>query len=472
VAAVADALAVVDRDAAVVIACSGGPDSVALAALVDEARADLDVTLAHVRHGLRDDDADLDAVRTVAAWLGRPLEVVEVEVVERGHGLEAAARDVRHRALREVAAAVGAAWVLLGHTADDQAETVLLRLARGTGPTGLGAMAATHRGLLRPLLRLRRDDVHGFVAGEGLPSVDDPHNDDRRFRRVRTRLDVLPQLDALGPDPVGAITRLASLQRDDDAALERWVTDVLRRHLRRIADVLVVPTAPLADLPVAVARRLVRRLVRDALGGTQPPTAATVARVLALGPGRASSLPGGALATVGGGWLALAPCRDDERPAPVDVVVPGVTPWAPAGLRLVAHTPDATSGSPAGQGSLALPGLWSPPRVRLDPDAAPPGGHVARLQLALPAGVGPLRVRARRDGDRVRIAVGHTPLRRVFSDAGVPRPLRDRWPVVADADDRVRWIPGLAADHDTLSAGRGEPVCLLVCERTSRRGSG
>jgi tRNA(Ile)-lysidine synthase len=453
------------------VAISGGADSTALAYLVAEARPDLELTLVHVRHGLRDDRADLEAVTRHAGWLGLPLEVREVEVAPRGRGTEDAAREVRHAVLDEVAAATHAIWTLLGHHADDQAETVLLRLARGTGTEGLGAMAPVRGRLVRPLLRLRRADLHRFVELEGLPTVEDPTNTDPAVRRAVVRHELFAVLERIGPDPVGALGRLADLARDDVAALHSWASEVVRRDRRRVGPVVSIPTSSLTELPVAVARQVVRHLVRQVAssctpGHHDPPTAATVSRVLDLEPGRTVHLPGGIHASAGGGWCSLAP-EAPPATAQVELLVPGTTPWEPAGVRLVAVTPASTpapAASATGQIAFELPDAWSPPPVRLDVGAVPPGGERARLQLVLPASLPPLEVRGRRPGDRVATPVGTQRLQDVFVDAGVPRPVRDRWPVVVDGD-RVVWVPGLVADAGLLAAGRERPGALLVCER-------
>ncbi|HWB72182.1 MAG TPA: tRNA lysidine(34) synthetase TilS, partial [Egibacteraceae bacterium] len=142
VAAVRDALdAAVPEGAGVVIAVSGGPDSTALAHLVVEARPDLRACVAHVRHGLRDDASDARVAAAHAAALGLAFHESRVDVQVAGEGPEAAARRARYAALSGVARAVDGRWILLGHTADDQAETVLLNLARGTGIRGLAGMA-------------------------------------------------------------------------------------------------------------------------------------------------------------------------------------------------------------------------------------------------------------------------------------------------------------------------------------------
>jgi tRNA(Ile)-lysidine synthase len=453
------------------VAISGGGDSTALAYIVAEARPDLELTLVHVRHGLRDDRADLEVVTCHAGWLGLPLEVREVEVAPRGRGVEDAAREARHAVLEEVADATNATWTLLGHHADDQAETVLLRLARGTGTEGLGAMAPVRGRLVRPLLRLRRSDLRRFVELEGLPTVEDPTNTDPAIRRTVVRHELLGVLERVGPDPVGALGRLADLARDDAAALDSWASEVVRHDRRRVGAVVSLPASSLTELPVAVARRVIRQLVRQvaascAAGHHDPPPAATVSRILDLGPGRTLHLPGGIHASAGGGWYSLAP---EAAPATdqVELLVPGTTSWEPAGVRLVAMTAASAPSSVAsttGQIAFELPDAWSPPQVRLDAGAVPPGGVRERLRIVLPAPLPSMGVRGRRPGDRVVTPVGTQRLQDVFVDAGVPRPVRDRWPVVVDGD-RVVWVPGLVADAGLVAAGRERPGALLVCER-------
>ncbi|HEY8338814.1 MAG TPA: tRNA lysidine(34) synthetase TilS, partial [Egibacteraceae bacterium] len=265
VAAVAAALdASVGHGATAVVALSGGPDSSALAHLVAEARPDLRLVVGHVRHGLRDDAADAGAAAAHAAALGLAYHERRVSVRRQGEGLEAAARRARYRALVGIAAEVGADAVLVGHTADDQAETLLLNLARGSGVRGLAGMAPLRRErrggrsvqVVRPLLRLRRRDVRAFVAGEGLAVVSDPTNADRDQRRARARYDVLPALTGLtgGPgDPVGALTRLADLARDDADALDALADRHARRLLVRWGPVRAVRVDDLAALPRALA---------------------------------------------------------------------------------------------------------------------------------------------------------------------------------------------------------------------------
>jgi tRNA(Ile)-lysidine synthase len=467
-AAVDDALQPVPLRSAVVVALSGGPDSSALAYLVAEARPDLDATLAHVRHGLRDDAADLAVVATHRDWLGLPLEIRAVEVDPAGRGLEAAARDARYAALAEIADAVGATHVLTGHTADDQAETVLLRLARGSGTDGLGAMRpgrplGGHQ-LIRPLLRIRRATLLGHLAAEGLPAAEDPGNRDPAVRRNVVRHEVLPALARAGTDPVGALGRLAELAAADAAALDGLARDAAASMVVRTGPVRSLPDAALAGLPLALRRRVVRHVL-DGLTD-RPLSAAAVDRVLHLGAGAAVDLASGVRATAGGGWRTLGPAEFARCPS-LPLPHGGAVTWEPADLRLRTVTPQGPQPpAAAGQTQITfdLAEAWTPPAVRVPAGLLPPGGHPERMTLALPADVGPLEVRHRAPGDRVRTGGGTRRLQDVLVDAALPRPVRELWPVVAGADGRIVWVPGVAADAEVARTGRAAPHALLVVE--------
>jgi tRNA(Ile)-lysidine synthase len=457
VAEVAAALAHLAPGAAAIVACSGGPDSTVLAHLVAEARGDLRLSIAHVRHGLRDDRRDLEVVTRHADWLGLDLDVVEVTVASDGHGIEAAARDARYAALRRITAERGAEVILVGHTADDQAETVLLRMARGTGIDGLAAMAPIAGDLVRPLLGVRRVDVRRFAVLEGLPTAEDPTNVDPRVRRAVVRHELLEVLQRVAADPVGALTRLADLARDDRQALEALAADA-SRIVRRVGDVRLIADADLAALP----RGLARRVVRDTLAGLagRPPDAASVER--AVDPDAAAmTLPGPVEVTAAGGWRTFAPRRLPHA-APVALALPGVAVWSPAQIAIQAITAASDPFRPRASNQVALAiDVWSPPPVDTDPARVLPGGVVERMHLSLPDDVPPLTVRHRAPGDRVRTGAGTRTLQDVLVDARVPRPVRDLWPVVATGDHEVVWVPGLVADQRLLRAGRAAPVAQL-----------
>ncbi|HEX6444437.1 MAG TPA: tRNA lysidine(34) synthetase TilS [Streptosporangiales bacterium] len=263
--AVRQGLAGLPAGALVLVACSGGADSLALAAAVahEGPRAGLRAGAVTVDHGLQDGSADrAEAVAKVLAGLGLdPVLVRRVEVTGQG-GPENAARDARYAALDAVAAGTGAAAVLLGHTMDDQAETVLLRLARGSGARSLAGMAPAAGRYRRPLLDLPRERVREACVAGGLAPWDDPHNTDPAYARPRVRHDALPALvDALGPGVVAGLARTAALLRADADALDAW-SDRAYADCRRGDGALAVPA--LSGLPDAVRTRVLRRAALDA----------------------------------------------------------------------------------------------------------------------------------------------------------------------------------------------------------------
>ncbi|MER5771308.1 tRNA lysidine(34) synthetase TilS [Streptomyces sp. NPDC001985] len=252
----------------VLVACSGGADSMALAsALAFEARK-LSVRAGGITvdHGLQhgsDQRASEVAGRLSAMGL-EPVEAISVRV-GRGGGPEAAARDARYAALDAAADRHGAVAVLLGHTRDDQAETVLLGLARGSGIRSLSGMAAVsgrHDRYRRPFLQLDRQTVRKACMVQSLPVWDDPHNADPAYTRSRLRHEGLPALEkALGKGVVEALARTAQLSRDDADALDTWAADA-DSSVRDESGQL--ECAKLYALPPAVRRRVLRRAVIQA----------------------------------------------------------------------------------------------------------------------------------------------------------------------------------------------------------------
>ena len=247
----------------VVCGLSGGADSSALVALAAESGCI--VTAVHVHHGLRESaDHDAEVAASTAARLGATFSVVHADV-DDGPNLEARARAARLDALGPDA--------LTGHTADDQAETLLLALLRGSGATGLAAISP---GPTHPILALRRRETEAICAQLGLTVAFDPTNRDPRFRRNRIRHELLPLLDEIAErDVTVLIDRTAALLRDDD------------RLLTQLADA-IDPTdaAALAAAPRPLAARAIRRwLDRDGY----PPDAAGIARVLAVAAGASTA---------------------------------------------------------------------------------------------------------------------------------------------------------------------------------------
>ncbi|WP_214413222.1 tRNA lysidine(34) synthetase TilS [Sphaerisporangium fuscum] len=253
-------LADVPKGALVLAACSGGADSLALAACLafTAPRQGLRAGLLTVDHGLQEGSRErAEEVVRLGAELGlEPAEALTVAVGTEG-GPEAAARDARYDGLTLGAKRLGASAVLLGHTRDDQAETVLLRLARGSGTRSLAGMPAAWGVYRRPLLGIGRETTRAACEALGLAPWDDPHNTDPAYTRVRVRHDVLPVIErALGPGVTEALARTAALCRDDADALDEWADEVYA-EVRGIGEGLTVKG--LESLPAAVRRRVIQR---------------------------------------------------------------------------------------------------------------------------------------------------------------------------------------------------------------------
>ncbi|QDY91675.1 tRNA lysidine(34) synthetase TilS [Arthrobacter sp. UKPF54-2] len=278
-----DALADAGYPGRVLVACSGGPDSLALAAVAAyfARRGHVDghpvsVGAVVVDHQLQPGSAGVAAAAAAALTeLGlAPVQVRTVDVAPTGMGPEAAARDARHAALEAAADDTGAAAILLGHTLDDQAEQVLLGLARGSGTRSLAGMRPVRGRLLRPFLGLRRAETLEICAVEGLAPWHDPSNEDPSFARSRTRVEVLPMLeDKLGPGVAESLARTASILQLDADYLEDVASDIFARLQERSGTErgaeLALPEAALRDLAPALRFRVIAKAAA-AVGGQQP----------------------------------------------------------------------------------------------------------------------------------------------------------------------------------------------------------
>jgi tRNA(Ile)-lysidine synthase len=399
--------------ARVVVGCSGGADSLALLAL---ARArDLDVIAVYVDHGLRaGSEHDAKVVRDAANQIGARSRVVAVSVDPTAN-VEARARDARYAALELVADETHAEAILVGHTRDDQAETVLLAMLRGSGTAGLAGMPARRGRVRRPLLPLRRADTHEICARLQWAPVHDPMNDEVHYRRVWLRRELMPRLvRGSQRDLVEVLARQAALLRDDDELL----------------DALAAEHAPddahaLAALPRALARRVVRRWI-----GPPPPASATVDAVLevARGERRAVEIPGGRRVERVGARLHLVDGEDrnDVPAAPAVLAVPGSTRFGSLSVQTWIEE--------------AAPVAW-------------PDGRTCAVADADRVGVD-ATVRYARPGERFRpLGRGGSKLvRDALVEAGVPTSRRAQAPIIsAGADaavsaDSPLWVVGYRID--------------------------
>ena len=250
----------------VVVATSGGPDSVALLHLLCRLRGELSLRLhaVHVDHGLhRSSGAHARFVRRIAETWDVPVLVYRVNVRSR-------ARELRYAAFERAARRVSATHIAVAHTADDQVETVLLWLLRGAGSDGLAGMPASRAQgafrIIRPLMDLWRQDVEAYLAAEGLASKTDPTNRRRRPLRNRIRQDLLPRLAGYNPGVKAVLRRLALQVADDADLLDRLSDEAAGGIVRRSRAQVTIDAAPFRALPVALQRRVARGALVAARG--------------------------------------------------------------------------------------------------------------------------------------------------------------------------------------------------------------
>jgi tRNA(Ile)-lysidine synthase len=406
----------------VVAGLSGGADSVALTDALAAVGRDrgFRVVAAHLDHGLRPSATD-DAVfcRELCGRLGVPLRAGTADVAARaerdGGGIEEAAREERYAFLRRVAQEEGAVAIAVAHTRDDQAETLLLRLLRGAGRRGLAGMRERSGRLLRPLLSMSRADVLDHLRARGLAWREDPTNADPSFLRNRVRAELLPYLESrFNPSARETLARTAAVLADEDDLLAGLAAELWAQAARCEAPAVWIEREALRRAPRPLARRVLRRAL-DETGGLRGIGQGHVEKLLDLAgavSGRRLPLPGGREASVRFDDLWIGPRAMPAEPFAFDLPVPGRVDL------------------PRGQALLARPA-----RGPASADA---------LFAVVAAPEGPLVVRTRRAGDRVRIDHRETSLKRFLADRRVPADLRPWLPLVA-VGHQVVWVPGQPA---------------------------
>ncbi|MGE0639245.1 MAG: tRNA lysidine(34) synthetase TilS [Thermoanaerobaculia bacterium] len=428
-----------------IVAFSGGIDSSALASTLANLspRLPVAVHLLHVDHALDPESAQraVDAGR-LASLLGLPFHRIRRPVEELclpGENLEAAARRVRYDELEEVRASLGADRILTAHHADDQAETVLLRLRAGSSPVGLSGIRERRGALWRPLLDLRRHELAALVADSGLEPLLDPTNRDLARDRNRLRHLLLPALEAREPGSTDQLARLAAAAARARTALERRVRDLVDLRLEPAA--VHLDLAALVGLPPAVAILALRTAEADSGLDLPSSTAALRERWRQL--------------TRGGAAM--------PRPGAVDR-------WSvrPDGRLSIPGPEDPLAGSPAPFSyTLSVPGEVEIPelggRIRLGwhpVEEWMSRGEPGRAALAVPPpGSGRWEIRNRRPGDRLH-PLGGPGMRRLkdlLIDRKVPRDRRDRIPLLL-LDGAIAWVPGVTIAEEFRLRGEREAL--------------
>jgi tRNA(Ile)-lysidine synthase len=415
VRAAAHAAGLADEEGVLVAMVSGGRDSVCLLDVAVALRESAGVRALHVNYGLRPGaDAAEALVARLCQRLGVPLDVHHATRPEhRAGNLQAWARDARYGVATRLALSCGGV-VATGHTATDQVETVLYRLASSPGRRALLGMTPRDGLLRRPLLSVSREQTAAYCRARDLAYDDDESNDGDRFARGRVRHGLVPALREVHPAAERNVLRTAALLREEATVLDGLVEEVLAGR-----PAIEVPR--LAALPPGLARLVVVRLAEDARGQLVPAAGRRLDELLRLGArgGSASlDLGGGVRAIVEYGILRMSAEAEQPVPAPVALAVPGRVRF----------------------------GRWEL-CCELDPEGDADRADVTAVVDA-DAAVGPLLVRPWRRGDRMAPigAGGSKTLADLFTDRRLPRARRRTIPVV-ECGGQVAWVPGIATDQ-------------------------
>lgn len=458
----------------IVVAVSGGPDSTALLHILTELSVKWSFRLhvAHMDHGFRGEQSRQEAewVRDLAERLGWPCSVhyedIPAAIAASGGNPQEVAREARYRYLLEIARETKADAIALGHHADDQAETILMRLVRGTSLTGITGMAPVARRegmkLVRPLLRIYKEDIVQYLNEHGYGYCTDSSNEQRTYTRNRLRLDVLPILRSINPDLSQTINRMADLLRDEDEFLSTLAESTAEKIFRQRGNEYLAARDDVSELDVALQRRVIKLIlsylcknqdqiqyihiekVREAIQQTDSPS-------LAL------HLPG------------VTFVREYDQLRFVQGKIDSVTP----SYAYIVEGHDTTVPIREAGGTLSF--RVHHPAVDLR-TAGHPGPDSRHIALDMCDGFGeqcayfdmekitfPLTVRNRRPGDRIQLMnmQGTKKLKDLFIDLKVPPGTRDTIPLVFDAAGRLLWICGIRRSGHALVHRSTEKVLLI-----------
>ncbi len=442
------------------VAVSGGPDSIALLALLHRLAKPwrLTLTVVHCNYGLRgaESDGDESFVESFCRERHLPFVVHRPKLVKRRHysSLQALARDARYDFLKQLTHEVGANRIAVGHTADDQAETVLMWLLRGAGTTGLAGMPYVREdGIIRPLLASTRKEVLAYLDHEGLTYRRDSSNDQTLYYRNRIRKQLLPAIMQLTPAAVPVLQRQADLVREDEQYLEAVTGKLLYELVSHSAGgVQRLNCQALMELPVALQRRLVRAVLRtyekegraSSIGVVE-----SVRRVLLKGRSGAQLLLKQAIVCLDQGTVRFSPARENRK----DVVesgsrkseclissVPSTVYWARTNQQIHVEHMDRCEAEQKGLVPSAQRALFDADRYS-----------------------GPLFVRSWRAGDRF-VPQGmkgrSKKLQDFFTDRKIPRHQRGIVPLLV-APEGILWVVGMRQD-ERFVVSRGTANCLVV----------
>ncbi|MBH0178494.1 MAG: tRNA lysidine(34) synthetase TilS [Nitrospira sp.] len=443
----------------ILVAVSGGPDSVALVSLLHRLRTPWRLTLsaAHGNYGLRGSESDGDQafVEALCQRLDIPLHAMQLDVQNRARGtsLQAAARDVRYRALTAIAHQCGADRIAVGHTADDQAETVLLWMLRGAGLSGLSGMPACRDGsIVRPLFELRRREILAYLQSEAISFRRDSSNDKPIYLRNRVRHEIIPALQRVSPASVKTLCKLADVCREDDRYLDEQVAALSTARIDRLPEgEQMIDRLFLRELPLAMQRRLIHSSLQRCSPVDRPPSLHWVelVRQAVMKKDRVSNIaiPSGRVIVdkhVVRFFPPTSQAQPHNRPdqtGSMVLPVPGAITWTATGQRIHAerllrkHIHETAHKND---------------RILMDAD---------RID-------GPLVVRAWQPGDRFcpfGMKGRSKKLQDFFTDLKVVGSDRTRIPVVATAE-QILWVVGYRQDDRSVMTPATERCVVMTVD--------
>ena len=428
-----------DRGNRVLVAVSGGPDSVVLLDVLDRLKESfsLDLVVAHFDHSLRpsDDDRETRFVAALAASKNLPF-VTQKALSPPGKGsmsLEEEARDRRYEFLDDAQKTHGAHKIALGHTLDDQAETVIMRLLRGSGPAGLsGIPPVRNHDIIRPLIEVTRQEIEGYIAHRNLRTITDPSNLEKHHLRNRIRLDLLPQLKTYQPRIVEILGQTAGIMRDET----RWMETEAEEWIKRQVEVYEtgkhsVPLKPFGELAAALQNQVIRQIIKRVQGGLRRISLRHIEAIKGLVQGRPQAsldLPDSVFVKKTYETLIFSKNREKQDPKETKrfqyvLAGPGVF-----NLDAIACTVTIEEI----KGKALLPG----------DNASPWIAHLNADRIEYP-----LMIRSFIPGDRfVPLGMtGHKKVKDFFIDQKIPSRVRRQLPLLCQGKDPI-WICGLRLD--------------------------
>lgn len=447
----------------IVVAVSGGADSMALLHVLHglAERQRLNIVAAHVNHGFRgaESAAELAAVRAFADGLRIPCETTELDlptyIEENRLNLQAAAREKRYDFLHEIAERHGASRIALAHHADDQAETVLMRIIRGAGLSGLSGILAKRSEnnveLIRPLLRMNKLDLLSYCEERDIPYCTDSSNMERYYFRNTVRLDVLPYLSQFNPQLPLSLQRIAEVAGEEDDYLAGRTEELFGEIARAEQGEIAVSCSELRGLHVALQRRLIKLILNYLSQDTENISFDGIERMRFAAAPEASSTwrldaGGGIVCLREYGtmrWLKASEARTEPGRYSYEI------------LEGMSHIDAVSAG-------------WTFRLRWLDPGAAGRSRPTSRSEAIFDVSElsFPLQIRNRRPGDRIQVLGlnGSKKVQDMFVDEKLPPSARQSYPLLCDSEGRLLWIPGLRRSSRALAGEHSRKLLHITAE--------